>query len=343
MNPAVKVKEKYNILRHAGTIYALTLYYQRHPDSQVHFVLKKASQYLQNQAIYPLPNQNNLLAVWSDPNVNHSGNPLQVKLGGTGLGLVALLSMETIQPGFTPLSDLQNLGQFLVYMQKEDGSFYSKYIPSQGGRWDQWQSLYYPGEAALGLAMLYEQDQSQIWLNAAANALAYLAHTREAQTNIPADHWALLATAQLLSVTQEQELPVSRDLLINHAIQICETILTEQLKNYRHPNYNGGFSKQGKITPTATRLEGLQAALTFLPTHQEIRQRIQSAVPLGINFLLRAQVKEGNFLGAFPRAVDRIVADTPDAEKFNRRATEIRIDYIQHALSALIQYLGSAE
>jgi hypothetical protein len=343
MNPAVKVKEKYNILRHAGTIYALTLYYQRHPDPQVRSVLAKASQYLRDQPIYPLPDQNNLLAVWSEPEVNHSGNPLQVKLGGTGLGLVALLSMEKIQPGFTARSDLQKLGQFLVYMQKEDGSFYSKYIPSQGGRWDQWQSLYYPGEAALGLAMLYEQDQSQIWLNAAAKALAYLAQTREAQTNIPADHWALLATAQLLSLTNEKELPVSKELLINHAIQICETILTEQIRNPQQPNYNGGFSKQGKVTPTATRLEGLQAALMFLPANQEIRQRIQSAVPPGINFLLRAQVKEGNFLGAFPRAVDQIAADTPDAKKFNRRVTEVRIDYVQHALSALIQYLDIVE
>ncbi|MEQ8961181.1 MAG: hypothetical protein RLP02_25200 [Coleofasciculus sp. C2-GNP5-27] len=65
MNPAVKVKEKYNILRHAGTIYALTLYYQRHPDPQVGSVLAKASQYLRDQPIYPLPDQNNLLAVWS--------------------------------------------------------------------------------------------------------------------------------------------------------------------------------------------------------------------------------------------------------------------------------------
>jgi len=343
MNPAVKVKGKYNILRHAGTIYALAMYYQRQPDPQVHSTLEKASQYLRDKPIYPLPDQNNVLAVWSEPEVNHSGNPLQAKLGGTGLGLVALLSMEKIQPGFIPLSDLQRLGQFIVYMQKEEGSFYSKYIPSQGGRWDKWQSLYYPGEAALGLAMLYEQDASEIWLNAAAKALAYLAHSREGQTNIPADHWAILATAKLLSLTNEKNLPVSRELLVNHAIQICETILQEQIKDPQNPNYDGGFSKQGKVTPTATRLEGLQAALTFLPAHQEIRQRIESTIPDGINFLLRAQVKDSKFLGAFPRAVDQIAANTPDAEKFNRRATEVRIDYVQHALSALIQYLELVE
>lgn len=338
MNPAVRVKEKYNILRHAGTIYALTMYYRRHPVPEVRSVVEKASQYLLNHPIYPLPDRNDLLAVWSEPEVDHSGSPFQAKLGGAGLGLVALLGLENIQPGFTARSDLEKLGQFLVYMQKNDGSFYSKYIPSEGGRWDQWQSLYYPGEAVLGLSMLYELDPSQIWLNAATKALAYLARSRESQTNIPADHWALLATARLLSLVGEKELPVSRELLINHAVQVCEAMLAERVCNPGHPNFIGGFSEQGKVTPTATRLEGLQAALMFLPDRQKIHRRVQSVITPGIEFLLRAQVKKGHFLGAFPRAVNHIASDAPPARKFNRRATEVRIDYVQHALSALIQY-----
>jgi len=31
--------------------------------------------------------------------------------------------------------------------------------------------------------------------------------------------------------------------------------------------------------------------------------------------------------------------ELPDADKFNRLATEVRIDYVQHALSAMIQYV----
>ena len=57
-------------------------------------------------------------------------------------------------------------------MQKEDGTFYSKYIPAEGGRSVRWTSLYYPGEAALGLLMLYEKDPSAAWIQAAANAIA---------------------------------------------------------------------------------------------------------------------------------------------------------------------------
>jgi hypothetical protein len=111
---------------------------------------------------------------------------LQAKLGGAGLGLAALLELEKVEPDFTPLEDLRRLGRFVLYLQKPDGDFYAKYIPSCGGRRDDWVSLYYPGEAALGLVLLYERDSDPAWLRDAAAAIAYLAHHRGGQTDIPA-------------------------------------------------------------------------------------------------------------------------------------------------------------
>ncbi len=128
-------------------------------------------------------------------------------------------------------------------------------------------------------------------------------------------------------------------MLTNHAIQICDTILQSQIEDLERPEYDGGFSEDGRTTPTATRLEGLQAALSFLPLNHEVRKPIDFAVRRGISFLLRVQISEGEFIGAFPRAVDKIDQEIPNADKFNRRATEVRIDYVQHALSAMIQYL----
>ncbi|MEM9540072.1 MAG: hypothetical protein AAGA60_11305 [Cyanobacteria bacterium P01_E01_bin.42] len=338
LNPRIQMRRKYNMLRHAGTIYAMSTYYQLQDDRAVRSAMERAGQYLRDESIAPISGRENLLAVWSNPDVTGSDSPRQAKLGGTGLGLVALLSLEEIQPGFTPLEDLQALGRFLVYMQKKDGSFYSKYIPSEGGRDDRWQSLFYPGEAALGLAMLYEKDASEVWLEAAAKAIAYLARSREDEIKVPADHWALLATERLLGLDREA-LPVSRQLLVRHAIQICKTILDSQIDFLDRPEYEGGFSANGRVTPTATRLEGLQGALSFLPPDRAIYRRIDSAVARGIAFLLRSQIDEGEFAGAFPRAIGPISSDLPNADQFNRRVTEVRIDYVQHALSAMIQYL----
>ena len=338
MDSTVKVKDKYNILRHAGAIYAMCMYYERCPDENMQSAIERAGRYLRDESILPISLKDNMLAIWSKPEVNGSGKPPQIKLGGTGLGLVALLSIEKISPGFTPLPVLNALGQSIVYMQKEDGSFYSKYIPSMGGLQDKWQSLYYPGEAALGLLMLYEKDPSNIWLKPAYQALEYLARSRENSTDIPADHWALLATEKILSLENSNELPISRALLINHAIQICETMLLDQINNPERPKYDGGFSEDGRTTPTATRLEGLLAALSFLPPNHEIRERINSSIPHGISFLLRAQIREGEFTGAMPRAVGRKRGNSSEAEKFNRRVTEVRIDYVQHAMSAMMRY-----
>jgi len=338
MNPHVKVKKKYNLLRHAGAIYAMSMYYDMQPDDNVRMSMERAGRYLQQNAIEPLKGKDNISGVWSKPKVNGTLNPPQVKLGGVGLGLVALLSIEKFHPGFTPLSDLKALGQFIVFMQKEDGSFYSKYIPSLKGRQDKWQSLFYPGEAALGLLMLYKKDPSEVWIKSAYRALEYLANRRKNRSNIPADHWALLATEQMLSLTNHK-LPISRELLINHAIQICETMLRDQVNSPYRPKYDGGFVRDGRTTPTATRLEGLLAALSFLPSNHEIRKRIESSVNRGLSFLLRSQVKEGPFAGAIPRAVGTRDGKSTQIKKFNRRVYEVRIDYVQHAMSAMIQYL----
>ncbi len=338
MNPNIKVTRKYNILRHAGTIYAMAMYYNMYPDENILSAVMRAGAYLRDESILPISDNDNMLAVWSMPEINGSNNPLQTKLGGTGLGLVALLSIEKIKPGFTPLQKLKELGRSIVYMQKEDGSFYSRYIPSMGGLHDKQQCLFYPGEAALGLLMLYEKDTSAVWLNSAYKALEYLAISRKNSSDIPADHWALLATEKILSFKNSSEVPISRDLLINHAIQICETILHSQNNQPYQPKYDGGFSKDGKTTPSATRLEGLLAALSFLPKNLEIRDRISASIDRGIAFLIRSQIKEGKYSGAIPRATDRKREIWFINRSFNRNVTEVRIDYIQHAMSAMIKY-----
>jgi hypothetical protein len=71
---------------------------------------------------------------------------------------------------------------------------------------------------------------------------------------------------------------------------------------------------------------------------------------LAIDFILHSQIREAPFQGAWTRAMSRydIGPDKMDrTESFidrkrrehNKAAGEIRIDYVQHSLSALIGYL----
>lgn len=344
LDAAFEPEPRYNILRHGGTIYSLGMYYGWKPKEETRRAMERAARYLRDCCVDEVPGREGLLAVWSPPEIVLTGKPLQAKLGGTGLGLVALAGMEGVGPGSTPAAELAALGRFLIFMQKPDGSFYSKYFPSQG-RDDSWTSLYYPGEAALGLVMLAEQEGSRSWLEAAAGALVYLAKSREGQSALPADHWALLATERLLQVDDFDSLGVSRQQLVDHAVRICRSILKERPGGEGTSSYGGSLTPDSRTTPTSTRLEGLLAALTFLPSDEvELRREMETAIHQGIAFLVRAQVRSGALDGAIPRAVG------PSRPRGSRRlplvdprASEVRIDYVQHALSAMIRYLEVLE
>ena len=335
LNPRFDPTQSYNELRHAGTIYAMATHYQRTPKDASKRAILGAAAWLRSACLRPLKERPDAIGVWLDPELAGRDGEEEAKLGGAGLALVALLTVEKIQPGFTPENELHGLGRFILFMQRDDGSFYSKYVPADGGRSDRWTSLYYPGEAALGMVLLYEHDPDPKWLRCAARAMAFLTHTRKVQSTVADDHWALLATARLLpQLNKLEQKPATREELVAHARQICTAILEDQVRETNFAEFLGAMNKEGRIAPTATRLEGLLAAATFLQDGPE-REEILSAIRDAMAFLLTAQVRDGEFAGAFPRAVGSL----PTGNRVDiRRATEVRIDYVQHALSAIMQY-----
>ena len=317
----------YDIIRHAGAMYALALMNRSRPDRQAVEALLRAAAFLRQNYIGPgvRPGQ---LVVWSKPIARRSHSRNYAELGGTGLGLVALAEARQADPKIVPIEDLQALGRFALFLQRDDGSFVSKYRPETGPV-PYWESLYYPGEAALGFVALYETDHSREWLTAAGKALSYLARTRAGLTTLPADHWALIATARLLPYSDQIASTIRREELVRHAAQICNSMLREQFRGSAASGVDGAFDPTGLTAPAATRLEGLLAALEFLPTG-ELRDRIETAAGYGIGFLLRMQVGSGPHVGGMPGAFAA-----------GAGASKIRIDYVQHALCAWLRYQQS--
>jgi hypothetical protein len=316
----------YNIIRHAGAIYALAMQNRSQPDPKVVRTMLRATEFLSHNYIASGLRVDQL-AVWSSPVNRRSVDGVSVaELGAAGLALVALAEVNEANPGTTSLVQLQALGRFILFLQKNDGSFVSKYIAGSGPALNR-NSLYYPGEAALGLVSLYKADRSPEWLIAAAKALSYLARSRKALITVPADHWALIAMAELLPYSDQIASIVSRDELVRHAIQVCNSILREQVASSAPVGLDGAFDPMGRTTPAATRLEGLLAALEFLP-RGELSNKIEAASKRGIAFLLRAQITSGRYAGGMPGAV---TVGAP-------HSSEVRIDYVQHALCAWLRY-----
>ena len=324
-----RLSASYDIVRHAGAIYSLSMLNRLHPDAEAVSTMMRAAKFMQANYIGPDAGSDRLV-VWSRPLPTKS----DAELGAAGLGSVALAAVDQRRPGH-PFSQLQALGRFIIFLQKADGSFYSKYS-ANGKPVEDWQSLYYPGEAALGLLALYDLDPSPQWLRAAGKALAYLAKSREKATELPPDHWALIATAKFLPYYDRSSCPATRAELVAHATRICDSFLREQITNAADARLIGGFDAGGRTTPTATRLEGMLAALEFLPNDSRgFRTRIETAVGQGIAFLLRAQITSGPYAGGVPGTVLK-----PESVVFktNRQASEVRIDYVQHALCAWLRY-----
>jgi hypothetical protein len=321
----------YDIIRHAGAMYALAMLNQSQPDPQAVAAMIRAAAFLRQNYIGPgvRPGQQ---VVWSQPLAEspegrHS-KPREryAELGGTGLGLVALAAARQVDPKSVPLEELQAMGRFALFLQRDDGSFIQKYR-AEGGPVANWVSLYYPGEAALGFIALHQADHSSEWLTAAGKALSYLAKSRAGLTIVPADHWALIATAKLLPYCDRGGCGVSREELLQHAAQICNSILREQFRGSAAVGLDGAFDPTGRTAPTATRLEGLLAALECLPKG-ELRSKIEAATERGVGFLVRAQVASGPQAGGLPGVIATRARDV----------SEIRIDYVQHALCAWLRY-----
>lgn len=341
-NPSVKagVDPRFDALIQVGVIHALDQYDRWRPNAEAREAAQRAGEYLKANYIAPIPGEEQILAIWSRSEFNQVGMPDQVRLGWVALGLVALLCLERQSPGFTPLEELRALGEFLLWGQNEDGSFKSLFLPNQGGWKQGWNSLNYPGEAVFALLMLHQLDPSPRWVQAAADGIAYLAQTRENESEIPADYWALLATAQLLPVYHQCNVKLNRESLIRHARQICESILHQQVRSSSKPTMIGGFDPGGRTEPAATCLQGLLAARTFMNKEDpEFDQQLGFATRDGINFLIRACIPDGSKITAMPRSNRPLLkGGNRVSQILETRATKVRLDDVQHALSALIQY-----
>lgn len=332
-DPLVRPKPSYNILRHAGAMYALADYYRWSSDPLALAAMERAAGFMRSRCIKPIEGVAGALAVWSGAAIDGDFGSPRAKLGGAGLGLVGLASLESLRPNTVPRMEMEGIGRFILFLQREDGFFVKGFNPSKGGKDEDWQSLFYPGEAVLGLCMLSEIDGDKRWLNAALRGLRYLSVSRKGEKTPPADHWALIATARLLTRHPETTTGDDKALLLSHARQITEGILADQDATYSDPALRGAWDMDGRTTPTAVRLEGLLAMMEVVPKEDAaLRQAIEGACARGIGFLLRSQVRDGILVGGIPKSARR---SGPGADPM---AAEVRIDYVQHALSAFLAY-----
>ena len=337
LDPEQKNPSEYNLLRHAGAIYAVCDYTLDTGDAAPLAMLRRATGYLM-QYVRPLPSQPELSLLWSTASRGSNSQPV-AKLGGAGLSLAALSLVEQLIPGTVPLASLQGLARFIGFLQQPDGSFYSRYFPDSDYKDPDWRSLYYPGEAAIGLALLFRLDPDQRWLDLALATLRYLATLRQGQSQVEADHWALLATLELYRLHDRTDTEVDWELLLRHGVQIAENIIgSGHLAGNagRYPLHFDWLEKNRRSTPLSTRLEGILALFETLDSREaNFRSALFQFASQGVRQLFDSQIQEAPFRGGI---AEFLSAPSVAHEQVEERPSEVRIDYVQHGLSAMLRY-----
>lgn len=324
---SVKVNpKKYNALRHSGTLYSMYLCERYLNDFSLQKKRYLASEYFVKNYVQKL--SPDMYAVVSKPEEEGAEFP-EAKLGGSGLALIGLSNLYPDKK--IDLETIQGLGNFIIFMQKPDGSFYSKYNISQKTFDKKFVSLYYPGEAALGLLYLYEVDPQKKWIDSSKKTLIYLSNSRKNKgSNVPFDHWAMLATKKLFETPDNGLTKSEKILLQKHAEQMANSILDNQITD-KSSRLAGAFHGNARLCSIGTMMEGL-VAIYSVTDDEVLKYRVMKALHLGTEFLSRYQIKEGRLAGGIPTDA---YWKSPKAKAKSR---DIRIDNVQHVLSAWITY-----
>lgn len=340
LDPQVKIYPEYNVVRHVGAMMGLAVAHGFKPAEPTKQALLRANRFLKEKCLGPVDGHPELLAVWSRPEVTMLKHDLQAKLGGTGLGLVALAYLEAIAPGTTSKQDLRKLANFILFMQKENGDFHANYIPAQGGHVDLPGAWMFSGEAALGLLMLYEIDPDRRWLAAAEKAIYYLGESQVDLVPTYPDQWVLQAGRRWVPLVKEAPFGKSRQQIMAHLTRTCQDMLADQRALKEDPRIAGCFARDGITCSTGTCLEGILNAWSCLPEEERLlKQQILESADAGVDFLLKSQLRHGRYAGAWTFITPLLSPDDARlSPHFQAQAEEIRIDYVQHPLCALVRY-----
>lgn len=329
----------YNVVRHAGSLYSLGTYIQHTGDRQFDDTWQAASTYMWEVNVKPVDNTETW-AVWSVPGENFYPDSFgKAKIGATGLGLVAWILGERLGLSNYPLNKLTKLGDFLLYMQEEDGRFYSSYH-EKAGRTDLAKYQYYPGEAALGLCFLYEKDPQDKWLEGAISAVSVSAQNLEEMSSKAIDHWDLIAIAKVFDLLKVQGKDLKNyEYLLTYSQSLVDRLLAE----YEQSSVQGSFTNDHGTTPTATRIEGLTAIFPYLEQESDRARLVGQSIKEAVAFLQASQIQTGKLKGGVPLSPIKKSSENSRESQFainryNNKAAEIRIDYVQHAMSAVLGY-----
>jgi hypothetical protein len=311
--------ESYNILRHAGTLHSMLELYEVTGSLELLEASTRALGFLMT-CVQPAPGDADAACIVEDG---------FTKLGGTALAAIALARYELLTGDVQHRPVLLRLGRRILSQVDPDGRTVDHKVSYPDGRDVGFVSDYYPGQAILALVRIQRVDGGAAWLEAAERAARYLiARDRDVpESRLEHDHWLLYALDELQRARPDPS-------YVEHTRRLARAITMDQIRESEPPDWLGGYSRPPRSTPTATRSEGLCAAYRVLAQfgQPEDAAACLEAVRLGILFQLQTQFGPESAL-YLPDPARALGGFHDSLENY-----EIRIDFVQHNISALLGY-----
>ncbi len=244
--------------------------------------------------------------------------------GKTAIAFNAFLILALLQYPDYPKSDdwLEQLGNGILSLQKEDGSFRTYFESNRMSGVN-----FYPGEAMLSLIKLYKKTGDKRYLKAVVKAFPYYRRYWRRNKNTAFIPWHSQVYYLLHKETKNSELP-------RFVFEMNDWLIDKyQIRESKYPDQIGGFPKRNPRNSSASYLEGINDAysLAQLVKDEKHIAKYRETIGMGTRFILHTQfTKENSFYVKNP---SRVIGG------FRGSLTSIkqRNDYTQHALMALIK------
>ena len=307
-------RRTYNIVRHAGTAISLFELYSQTRDIRYLDSAKRAARFLETR-FRPAPGRNAIYVL------DYDG---KAKLGANGLAVVALTKLLELDPKSNARAKAQRLANLILMLQRKDGSFHTRYRLRPNDP-PGIASLYYPGEAILGLARLYDVTRDNRLLVAARRGADFLIASQRAMHTLPPDAWLMQALEALYNIGREKR-------YADHTLALASAMIADQYTDEDAEGYAGGFGPgPPRVTPAASRAEGLVAAYRLARSTGDARaSSIATALKASARFQFTQQfTSENNASARNPaRAAGGFFEGSTDPW--------VRIDFVQHNISSLL-------
>jgi len=308
-----------NMLRHAGTTFALSWLYNATGDYRYMRAARRGCEFLRNRMV-DLPGGRSAVSYFGT-----------IKLGGAALGVLAFSGVRLLDNDTSRDSDMKRLGRFIISMQNESGHFRSYYRATYFYELDREVSVY-AGESLYALARLYRIFGDETYLRAFEKAVDEYRPYMQKTHDTAFYAWATSGCCEMYEATKMHTGTGNRT-FADFAFEMTDHMAYIQVKDEESEDC-GSFGGVVSIN-TGTYTEGIGDAYRIAVKLNDSK-RVNSygaALLRGCRSVMKLQMLPGDLEDA--QCPDRALGG------FRSRLWDpvLRIDYAQHAVSGMSRVL----